>query len=278
VIQQIDNAALTRIDHVLSYSVIEHYSLFRNGDESIPHRDDRQNSLPQGRRQELHHPLPNRLVLMQKFVLAPLLENEKTINQPGNVEKSWFTSSNYEMNLKAGVMQQMNGHDCLGVEIAPKRKPQHAQWNLWSMQKMAPSSRSTASHPAVLHVLRPAKMMRQYATVSGFAMATHARAESDSSLFGRTILTIEYTDYQVQLSPRIRPAIPSRHRDRPPSVPFKSCALSRKLCCSAQSAVTPPRSYIHHRVSTAPFRRMDDFVHSRDVVTKESQPGKVQQT
>jgi hypothetical protein len=47
----------------------------------------------------------------------------------------------------------------------------------------------------------PAKMMRQYATVSGFAMATHARAESDSSLFGRTILTIEYTDYQVQLSP-----------------------------------------------------------------------------
>jgi len=32
-------------------------------------------------------------------------------------------------------------------------------------------------------------------------MATRARAESDSMLFGRTILTIDYTDYQVQLRP-----------------------------------------------------------------------------
>jgi len=44
-------------------------------------------------------------------------------------------------------------------------------------------------------------MMRQYATMSGFAMATHARAESDSALLGRTILTIDYSDYQLQLSP-----------------------------------------------------------------------------
>ena len=204
VIQQIDNAALTRIDHVLSYSVIEHYSLFRNGDESHPAAEMTVKTLYRKGVGKSYTILSQTgSSLMQKFVLAPLLENEKTINQPGNVEKSWFTSSNYEMNLKAGVMQQMNGHDCLGVEIAPKRKaPNMLNGTLWVDAKDGSiveidgvSSRSPSMFSG------PAKMMRQYATISGFAMATHARAESDSSLFGRTILTIEYSDYQVQLSP-----------------------------------------------------------------------------
>ncbi len=40
--------------------------------------------------------------LIIRFGLKPLLDNEKTINLPGNVEKSWFTSANYEMKLKPG--------------------------------------------------------------------------------------------------------------------------------------------------------------------------------
>ena len=45
----------------------------------------------------------------------------------------------------------------------------------------------------------PTQMMRQYANVSGFAMATHARAVSNSFLFGQTIVTIDYSDYHIQL-------------------------------------------------------------------------------
>ena len=44
-------------------------------------------------------------------------------------------------------------------------------------------------------------MMRQYANVEGFAQATHARAQSDSFLFGQTVVKIDYQDYQVQLGP-----------------------------------------------------------------------------
>jgi hypothetical protein len=43
--------------------------------------------------------------------------------------------------------------------------------------------------------------MRQYSLISGFAQAMHARAESDSTLFGKTIVKIEYSDYQLQLRP-----------------------------------------------------------------------------
>jgi hypothetical protein len=44
-------------------------------------------------------------------------------------------------------------------------------------------------------------MERQYANVDGFAMATHAHATTSSFLFGPTIITIDYRDYQIQLNP-----------------------------------------------------------------------------
>jgi hypothetical protein len=45
----------------------------------------------------------------------------------------------------------------------------------------------------------PPQMMREYAIVSGFAQATHAQAISNSFLFGKTVVTIDYRDYQIQL-------------------------------------------------------------------------------
>ena len=44
-------------------------------------------------------------------------------------------------------------------------------------------------------------MMRQYESIDGYPMATHARAESNSWLFGRTVVTIDYSDYHLELSP-----------------------------------------------------------------------------
>jgi hypothetical protein len=204
VIQEIDNAALTRIDHVLSYTVIEHYSLFRNGDETHPAAEMTVKTLYRKGTGKSYTILSQTgSSLLQKFVLAPLLDNEKTINQPGNVEKSWFTSSNYAMNLKAGVAQQMNGHDCLAVDVAPKRKaPNMLIGTLWvdATDGSIVEIDGVSSHSPSMFS-GPAKMMRQYATIDGFSMATHARAESDSTLFGRTILTIDYSDYQLQLTP-----------------------------------------------------------------------------
>jgi hypothetical protein len=44
----------------------------------------------------------------------------------------------------------------------------------------------------------PAHMMRQYANISGFSMAMHARAESHGAFIGRTVVTIDYSNYQLQ--------------------------------------------------------------------------------
>jgi hypothetical protein len=47
----------------------------------------------------------------------------------------------------------------------------------------------------------PTQVIRQYANISGFSQATHLRAVSDSFMFGKTIVTIDYKDYQVELRP-----------------------------------------------------------------------------
>jgi hypothetical protein len=44
----------------------------------------------------------------------------------------------------------------------------------------------------------PTKMMRRYGTMHGYSMAIRARAESSSPLFGRTVIVIDYSDYQFQ--------------------------------------------------------------------------------
>ena len=45
-------------------------------------------------------------------------------------------------------------------------------------------------------------MMRQYTNIDGYSMAIHARAESDSALFGRTVVTIDYSDYKLEIYDR----------------------------------------------------------------------------
>jgi hypothetical protein len=44
-------------------------------------------------------------------------------------------------------------------------------------------------------------MMRQYALVQGFSMATHAHAESSTFLYGRTVVAIDYSGYEIEVRP-----------------------------------------------------------------------------
>ena len=58
---------------------------------------------------------------------------------------------------------------------------------------------TAAKSPSLL--TGPTQVFRQYANVSGFSQAIHARAVSNSSMFGQTIVKIDYQNYQVQLGP-----------------------------------------------------------------------------
>ena len=131
--------------------------------------------------------------MIRSLGLDPILQREKEINLPGNVEHSWITSANYEMTLKPGSIQLLDGRNCLVLAINPKRKaPNLIIGTIWvdakdytivrleGIASKAPSVFAGATH-----------MMRQYANIDGFAMATHARAESSTFLYGRTVVKID---------------------------------------------------------------------------------------
>jgi len=204
VVNKVDAMVHARFDSVASFTVTEHYAVFRSGDETHPaaemtvkttYRKDT------GKSYEMVSESGSTVI--RKFGLEPLLENEKRVNDPANREASWFTTANYEMKLKTGVTEQIGGIECVALEISPKQKaPNLIYGTIWVDAKDGSIVRieGTGSKSASMWT-GPAHVVRDYARFSGYMQATHARAETDSSLFGKTVVVIDYTDYQVQLTP-----------------------------------------------------------------------------
>lgn len=202
IIPHIDASTQARHDTILGYTVREHYSVFRGADQSHPAADMIvQTTYKKGAGKSYSILAQSGSAIIRRFVLQPILDQEKNINTPGIVEKSWIISANYEMKLKPGVIRQVDGRDCIAVSLSPKRKASNTlDGTLWVDAKddSVVEVEGVASQSPSMFAGRT-KMMRQYRNMSGFAMATHARAESDSGLFGKTVVTIDYQDYNIQL-------------------------------------------------------------------------------
>jgi outer membrane lipoprotein-sorting protein len=204
VIAKVDAAVKARVDSIASYTVIEHYSVYRGKDEKTA-------AAEMTVRTEYRKETGKTYTILSQsgsgfivtHVLGAILDREKEINRPGIREHSWLISANYQMNLKPGGIDRKDGRDCAALTISPWHKaPNLIEGTIWvdardgsivrleGVTSESPSIFTGASH-----------LMRQYANVNGFAMATHARAVSDSFLLGRTIITIDYQNYQIQTAP-----------------------------------------------------------------------------
>jgi hypothetical protein len=184
--------------------VTEHYAVYRNNDEVHPaaemtvkttYREDT------GKSYTIVSESGSELI--RKFVLGAILDNEKRLNQPGIREGAWFTSANYEMKLKPGGNQPVDGRNCIVLALTPRRKtPYLIEGTLWvdSKDGSIVQVQGTAAKSSSL-LTGPTQMVRQYANVGGFSQATHVRAVSNSMMLGQTIVKIDYQNYQVQLRP-----------------------------------------------------------------------------
>jgi hypothetical protein len=202
VIRAVDAAVKARIEGVAKYTVTEHYSVYRNNDETHPVAEMtvKTEYLPEtGKNYTILS--QNGSAIIRHLVLGAILDAEKSINLPGNREQSWLTSTNYQMQLKPGGVQRLDGRECLALAIIPRHKaPNMIEGTLWVEAEDGSIVRIegiASQSPSVF--TGPAQVMRQYANVNGFAMATHAHAVSNSVMFGRTTVTIDYQDYQIQL-------------------------------------------------------------------------------
>lgn len=202
VIRGIDAAVHDRFESIAEYTVIERYAVFRGDDETHPMAEMTVKTLYRKETGKSYTILSQSgPEIVQKMAFSKLLENERLINLPGNRETSWFTSTNYEMKLIPGGAEPIDGHECLAVAIRPRRKaPNMIEGTLWVDAKDFTIVRiqGTASKNPSLFA-GATEMMRDYASVSRFAMATHARAASNVFLLGKITVTIEYSDYHIQL-------------------------------------------------------------------------------
>jgi len=200
-VRRVDAANHARYDHVLSYTVTEHYRVFRGNDLAHPAAEMTvltTYTKGVGKSYEVKSQTGSALIL--RFGLKPLLENEKALNNPATVENSWFSSANYEMKVKVGATQRIGERDCVALAITPKRKaPNMVEGTLWVDPRDGTIAQVEGVGTKSPNPLSgPAKMMRQYVNIDGYSMAVHARAESDSAVIGRSVMVIEYSDYRVK--------------------------------------------------------------------------------
>jgi hypothetical protein len=204
VIRSVDGAVATRAENVLGFTDTEHYAVYRGNDEThlsaeMTVKDTYRKGV--GKSYDIISESGSPIFL--KLGLHPLLDHDQEINLPGNVEKSWFVSANYDMKLKSAATVQLNGRDCYVLDIAAKRKaPNTIDGSIWVDARDGTLAQINGIATENASALAGAThMMRQYENVEGYSMAKHARAESSSWLYGRTVVMIDYSNYQLQVKP-----------------------------------------------------------------------------
>lgn len=204
VIRSVDANVQRRFQYVLGFTDVERYAVFRGKDETHPLAELKVKDTYKRGVGKSYTILSQRgSALILRFGLKPLLETEQTVNHPGNVEQSWFDSANYEMKLKTGGLQRLDGRDCYVLDVTAKRKASNTiNGEIWADAKdgsLVKIDGVASKNPSA--IAGATHMLRQYIEVQGFPMAKHARAESSSALFGRTVVTIDYSEYQLELAP-----------------------------------------------------------------------------
>jgi hypothetical protein len=204
VVRGVDASVQSRIDRLAGYSVTEHYAVFRGKDETYPVAEmlvKTTYTRQTGKSYEIVSQSGSSL--WRNEVLHTLLDNEKRMSQPGNVETALIDSANYEMKLDANPRQRFNDRDCLLLDITPRRNSEYLfKGRIWvDAQDFAIVQLQGTASKSAIFLASAADVSRQYQEIEALPMATHARAVSGSPLLGKTIVKIDYSNYQLELIP-----------------------------------------------------------------------------
>ena len=133
ILQKVDAAVKARVDGIEGYTATEHYAVFRNKDETHPVAEMTVKTTYKRETGKSYQILSESgSALMRNLVLHAILDNEQHVNEPGVREGAWITTANYEMQVKPGGVQKMDGRDCVAIALTPRRKePYLLDGTLW---------------------------------------------------------------------------------------------------------------------------------------------------
>lgn len=201
IIQGIDASVKARETNLLGYTVTEHYVVYRNHDEQHAAADMVVKTTYQRDAGKSFSIVSLQGSLLMRKMLEEVLAEEKKMTQPANRSMAVIIPANYEMSVKGPAV--VDGRKCIAVAIKPRKASPYLFDGtiLVDAQNEAIVQLEGVAAKSPSFVSGPSQVFRQYSTIDGFAMATHARAVSNSSLLGQTIVKIDYTGYHLNVDP-----------------------------------------------------------------------------
>lgn len=197
-IQKIDAAVRARDAGIESYTVNEHYAVFRGKDEEHPAAEMRVKTTYQKKVGKTYTILEQSgSDLMRKEVLGTILDHEKEMSKPDTRMTAVITSANYDMQIKGA--EARDGRNSIALSLKPKRiSPFLFNGTIWAdSQDGSIIALDGVAAKSASMITGPAQIARHYALIDGFPMAIHASAVSNSWLLGRTVIKIDYTGYEI---------------------------------------------------------------------------------
>jgi len=198
-IARIDAADLARHNSLASYSVQEHYSVFRNSDPAPVAEMTVRTHYTQANGKQYTSISQSGSPIFRRLLLDKILASEHDMNLPASRAGFFLNSSNYQMQVDPTPVFR-NGRLCYLVTLTARRKSQY----LFNGRACFDSTDGTLVHLEGTPTQPPSflagttTILRDYTSIDGFAMATHAEAHSHSIFVGDTVLKIDYSGYQLQ--------------------------------------------------------------------------------
>lgn len=201
IVHSIDAAVAARIDHVRQYSVTEHYTVIRNHDTAHPSAEMIVNTLSrahEGKSYTIASQSGSSLYLNQ---LKKVLDNEHEASLPGHRERVLINSDNYTFALTSNQPEHLGDRLCWRLTLQPRRNEESLfAGTLWVDANDGGIVQLDATAVKAGHIgTSPAHVLRRYAPLHNFAMATDAEATTTVMLLGQIQIHIDYRNYQLEL-------------------------------------------------------------------------------
>ncbi|WP_263359378.1 hypothetical protein [Acidicapsa ligni] len=200
VVQRVDAAVHARIDALTGYTVQEHYTLYRNGDPN-PSTEVTVQVSEQHSGKTYTTISKSGSAFFRAAVIDKVLASETEMSKPAKLEGVLLTSANYNMQPEPGKVS-LNNRNCVIVDLQARRKDSHLlNGKIWVDADNASIVHAEGKPAASASIFSgDITISRDYTTIDGLAMATHAEAHSHSFLLGDSVLKIDYIGYQIQRS------------------------------------------------------------------------------
>jgi hypothetical protein len=205
VIKRIEQAQWAKETNLLGYSVTETYTVVRNG-ETTPAASLVVRTVYKKDKGKNYTDVKSRTGsgAVQRLVLNKILKREEEISQDDTRKHILITTDNY--NMKLSGEETVGGRKCLVLDLKAKTKsPYLLDGQAWIDSETYELVRiqGRPNEKPSFWTGRPL-IDRNYKDTKGFPLATKARAESHSLLFGTTVVVIEYSEYDVTVAPQTR--------------------------------------------------------------------------